>query len=103
MQMRKTFVIGSCTESALHYRKGWAVIAIDVVTASTMAITAVATGRRCYPVDSQEAAILVAARLHNPLLAGDISGSLPSELRIRNSPAELEQRSDTSRPLVLLS
>ena len=43
MTMEKTFVIDSFPESALQYREGWAVVAVDVIRATTMAITAAAS------------------------------------------------------------
>jgi len=101
--MGKVFVIDSFPESALHYRTGFAVVAVDVIRATTMAITAVKRGRKCYPVDSLDTAFQLAHRLHNPLLAGEINGEMVTGLDMNNSPAELEGRSDTYRPLILLS
>jgi 2-phosphosulfolactate phosphatase len=101
--MRKTFVIDSLPESALRYRAGWAVVAIDVIRATTMAVTAVSLGRKCYPVDTLDAAFRLAGTLHNPLLAGEIDGDMPEGFEMNNTPAGLARRSDISRPLVMLS
>jgi 2-phosphosulfolactate phosphatase len=101
--MQKTFLIDGFPESAARYREGCVVVAIDVIRATTMAITAAALGRACYPVDSLDAAFRLAQLLERPLLAGEIDGDKPPGFDMNNSPAELSQRSDISRPLVLLS
>jgi len=101
--MAKTFLIDYLPESASRYRDECAVVAVDVVRATTMAITAVATGRKCYPVDSLDAAFELAQTLRNPILAGEIDGEPNPQLEMGNSPAELARRLDTSRPLILLS
>ena len=43
-------------ESALAYTDGWAVVAIDLMRATTTAVTIAHSGRRCLPVASPEAA-----------------------------------------------
>jgi len=101
--MRKTVLIDSLPESGLRYRQGWTVVAVDVIRATTMAVTAASTGRSCYPVDSLGEAFRLAAKLPNPILAGEIDGHMPSGFDMNNSPAELVQRNDISRPLILLS
>jgi 2-phosphosulfolactate phosphatase len=101
--MNKTFVIDSLPESPYRYKDASAVIAVDVIRATTMAITAVSMGRRCFPVDSVEAAVLLARRLRNPLLAGELKGEMPAGFEMNNSPAELAHRTDIHRPLILLS
>jgi len=80
-----------------------AVVAVDVIRAATTAVTAVASGRRCFPVPSIEAALPVAARLNDPLLAGELGGSMPYGFEMQNSPAEAERRGDVERPMILLS
>ena len=101
--MRNSVVIGCFREDAEIYRDGYAVVAIDVIRATTTAITAVAAGRRCFPVPSVEAALLLQRQLPNSLLAGEISGDIPQEFELNNSPAEIASRMDFDRPLVLLS
>jgi 2-phosphosulfolactate phosphatase len=103
MNMKNTFVIDSLPESAMRYRTGVAVVAVDVIRATTMAITAAAMGRKCYPVDSLDAALGLARKLHDPLLAGESQGEKPPGFEMNNSPAELAERSDISRPLIMLS
>jgi 2-phosphosulfolactate phosphatase len=101
--MGKSFIIDSLPECAERYRNGYAMVAIDVIRTTTMAITAVAAGRRCYPVDSIEAAFRLASMLHNPLFAGEVDGSICPGVEMNNSPSDLAKRGDTSRPLILVS
>lgn len=101
--MKKTFLIDCLPESAHRCKNGWAVVAVDVIRATTMAITAVSMGRRCYPVDTLDAAFRLAGKLDNPLLAGELAGEMPAGFEMNNSPAELANRRDISRPLIMLS
>jgi len=80
-----------------------AVVAVDVIRASTTAITAVATKRRCFPVSSAEQAFHKRRDFPECILAGEIAGLMPDGFDINNSPAEIARRSDRERPLVLLS
>lgn len=121
--MKCTVVIDAFPESARRYGTGWVVVAIDVIRAATTAITAVAQGRRCFPVASEEEALARACKLRDPLLAGErkvhsarlplassaakpsksASRPLISQFDVPNSPTEVHRRSDIHRPLVLLS
>jgi len=53
---------------------GDVIVVVDVVRATTTAVTAVAQGRRCFTAPSVAAARRRAARLEQPLLAGEIGG-----------------------------
>lgn len=101
--MRKTVAIDCFPESVPHHRHRDAIVAIDVIRATTTATTAVALGRQCYPVPSIDAAVPLAARLHDPLLMGELGGAMPFGFHLNNSPADLEGRTDTHRPAILLS
>lgn len=101
--MNRRFVIDGLPESATRYRTGYAVVAIDVIRATTMAITAVAAGRQCFPAPTLDGALWLASVLEKPILAGELEGEMPAAFDMNNSPAELSLRSDISRPLVLLS
>jgi 2-phosphosulfolactate phosphatase len=90
-------------ESVAKYGEGWAVVAVDVIRATTTAVTAVATGRRCFPVPTVAAAHAQAALLPDALLAGEQAGILPDGFEEQNSPAALATRPDVHRPLVLLT
>src|SRR5689334_23787534 len=101
--MQNTVIIDCFAESVAHYRRGYAVIAIDVVRATTTAVTAVATGRSCFPVPTVEAAGILANKIEGALLAGEQEGKMPAGFDLNNSPTELLSRSDVARPLILLS
>ncbi len=101
--MRNRVVIDCFQENPDVRHDGYAVVAIDVIRATTTAITAVAAGRRCFPVPSVEAAKLIQWELPNPLLAGEIAGDMPEDFEVNNSPAEIATRTDIERPLILLS
>jgi 2-phosphosulfolactate phosphatase len=83
--------------------RDWVVVGIDVIRATTTAVTAVAAGRTCYPVPSLEAAVPLAGTLTNPLLAGELGGHRPFGFDVQNSPAELDRPVGLERPLILLS
>lgn len=101
--MNKTFRICYLPESALQYREGWAVVAVDVIRATTMAVTAASLGWECYPVGSLQAAWELARNSNNPLLAGEIDGAEPEGFHMNNSPARLTAMIASSGPLILLS
>ena len=50
-----------------------------------------------------EAALALAQEFDEPLLAGESGGHIPAGFEMDNSPAQLVSRSDTHRPLVLVS
>lgn len=101
--MQKTVVIDCFPESMEAYRDGYAMVAVDVIRATTTAVTSVSLGRRCFPAPTLEAAIPLAARLPNPLLVGELGGSMPYGFDMNNSPADLTIRTDIHRPMLLLS
>jgi 2-phosphosulfolactate phosphatase len=93
----------TCYPTAAEPAAGWAIVGIDVLRATTTAVTAVAAGRRCFPVASIEAAVPLAARLHDPLLAGELGGNMPYGFHVQNSPVEMARRHHLDRPVILLS
>jgi len=95
-------VIDALPEHAVQYRGTHAIVAVDAFRATTTIVTAVADGRRVFPVVSVEEASKVAAGLSDPLLAGELAGERPPNFEVNNSPYRLSGRSDR-RPLVLLS
>ncbi|MGD0907615.1 MAG: 2-phosphosulfolactate phosphatase [Candidatus Acidiferrales bacterium] len=101
--MRNSVVIDCFQENPAIHRDGYAIVAIDVIRATTTAITAVALGRRCFPVPSVEVAKRLQTRLTNPLLAGEVGGYVLEGFEANNSPAEIAMRRDIERPLVLIS
>lgn len=93
-----------CSATGLDLRGQWsAVVVVDVIRSATTAVTAVARGRRCFPTRSIEASLPLAARLENPLLAGELGGAMPYGFDMQNSPAGIDRRADVERPVILLS
>jgi 2-phosphosulfolactate phosphatase len=101
--MQRHVVIDSFPESASDYGRDWAIVAVDVIRATTSAVTIAAKGGRCFPVASLDAARDLAATLEEPLLAGEVNGEIAPGFEINNSPAELSRRDLCDRPVVLLS
>ena len=101
---RKSVAIDCLVDNSLHhYDEGCAAVVIDVIRSITVVATIVDSGRRCFFAPSVEAAFLLAKRLDNPLLVGEMGGSMPYGFDITNSPVEIESRKDISRPAILVS
>jgi len=99
----KTVSICCFVDGLREYEMGTALVAIDVIRATTTAITAVSMGRPCYVAPSLRAAFDIASQLPNPLLAGETDGDMPAGFDMTNSPAQLARLPDIPRPIVLLS
>lgn len=100
---QSTVHIDFLPESVQKYPLDYTVVAVDVIRATTTAITALQVGRRCFPVGSLDQAKRVSVELDQPLLVGELNGEMPADFNITNSPAALAGRSDNERPMVLLS
>jgi 2-phosphosulfolactate phosphatase len=101
--MSRTFVIDCFPESAARYPAPHAVVAIDVIRATTTATTAMHLGRRVFPARGSDDALVIAASLDRPLLVGELGGNMCDGFDITNSPVQIEARTDTERPMVLVS
>ncbi|MBZ5700333.1 MAG: 2-phosphosulfolactate phosphatase [Acidobacteriia bacterium] len=102
-QVPRTVVIDCFAENVERYKDVCAIVAIDVIRATTTAVTAVAMGRKCFPVSTVESGLALAARLDHPLMVGEQGGDLPDGYEIANSPAQIAQEDELHRPIVLLS
>jgi 2-phosphosulfolactate phosphatase len=98
-----TVVVDAFPERARRYTADHAVVVVDVIRATTTAVTAVALGRRCFPTPSVAAARRLHARLDHALLMGELGGRMPPGFDINNSPAALAARADVGRPAILVS
>ncbi|OGA83606.1 MAG: hypothetical protein A3G27_15040 [Betaproteobacteria bacterium RIFCSPLOWO2_12_FULL_66_14] len=98
-----TVAIDFLPGSVERYRSGYAVVAIDVIRATTTLATGVELGRRCYAAPDIDQAVARAARLKRPLLVGEVGGNMPLGFDMTNSPAALALRSDVERPMILVS
>ena len=87
--MSRSVVIRCFQEGLDRIPESHALVAIDVIRATTTAVTAVALGRRCYPAATLQAADELATRLPDALLVGEVGGIMPAGFHMNNSPAEL--------------
>lgn len=86
-----------------RYSDDHRIVVVDVIRATTLAITAVASGRRCIVARDPAEAVAIRDRFGDGILAGELGGKLPDGFDMNNSPAELELRTDTDRPLIMVS
>jgi 2-phosphosulfolactate phosphatase len=100
---RKSVAIDCLSESLCNYDEGCAVVVIDVIRSITVTATAIELGRKCFFAPSVEAAFLLAKTLDNPLLVGEMGGSMPYGFDMNNSPVEIEVRKDILRPAIMVS
>jgi 2-phosphosulfolactate phosphatase len=96
-------VIDCFPESAERYPAPYAVVAIDVIRATTTATTAMHRGRRVFPARASDDAMILAATLENPLMVGELGGNMCFGFDLTNSPAQIDARTDAERPMVLVS
>jgi 2-phosphosulfolactate phosphatase len=101
--MKGEVVIDCLPESAERYRDRYAIVAIDVIRATTTATTALNLGRRVFPARTTDEAHEIASGLTQPLMVGELGGNMPVGFDETNSPAAIARRSDTGRPMVLVS
>lgn len=102
--MDRIVLIDCFLQDLAPYDDDFAVVAVDVIRSTTTAVTAIATGRRCFPVPSLEAAFQTARALPGALLVGEQGGLMPHGFDFTNSPDAMQQRThDLNRPAVLLS
>jgi 2-phosphosulfolactate phosphatase len=101
--MNGSVVVDCFPESLPRYRDGYAIVAVDVIRATTTALTAVNLGRRCLPVASVAEAGTLRRLLGDALLVGEVGGTMPPDFDMNNSPADLARRTDISTPMILLS
>jgi 2-phosphosulfolactate phosphatase len=101
--MTGTVIIDCFPESAERYRSGYAVVAIDIIRASTTITTALSLGRRIFPVKTTDEAFILADKLSEPLLVGEIGGNVPYGFEMTNSPVDIASRTDIARPMIFIS
>jgi 2-phosphosulfolactate phosphatase len=98
-----TVAIGCFHEHLPDVTPECAIVGVDVIRATTTAVTAVTIGRRLYPAGSIEAAVRLAADLDRPVLAGELGGVQPYGFDMQNSPTEVQALERSTRPIILLS
>ena len=109
--MQRQVVIDSLPSSVATYKDDWTIVVVDVIRFTTTAITALAMGRTVYPARSSDDASAIAARLQDPLLAGELGGNVPYGFDLSNSPVQVMALrqvpcgffTSRQRPIVLVS
>ena len=109
--MSGSFVIDCYAENRETYPEEYAVIAIDVIRATTTATTALFLGREVYPSASADDAIILARSLKEPLRMGEMGGHVPYGFDLTNSPVQVTALTNIPsghftngrRPLILVS
>jgi 2-phosphosulfolactate phosphatase len=101
--MKPRVIIDCFPSSAGRYVRTHAIIAVDVIRATTTMVTAVEAGWRCFPAANLDEAMRLRDKLPGCLLAGELGGNMPDGFELNNSPAEIAIRRDRDRPMVLLS
>ena len=84
--MPATCIIDCFPEAALRYRKDYAVIAVDVIRATTTASTAVSLNRSVHIVQTTDEAFVLSSKLGKAILAGELGGNVPYGFDMTNSP-----------------
>jgi 2-phosphosulfolactate phosphatase len=92
--MTKSVVIDAFPESCLKYRETHAIVVIDVIRATTTAVTGVSQGRQIFPVKTTDEAFVLAEKLEKPILAGELGGNVPYGFDLTNSPVQMTARPD---------
>jgi 2-phosphosulfolactate phosphatase len=101
--MDRTLVIDCFPVSVERYLEDHLIVAVDVIRASTMVVTAVALGFRCLIARDLRDAFALRDRLEGAILAGEIRGDIPDGFDMNNSPSDLEDHRDAPGDLVTLS
>ena len=101
--MMRRVVIDCFPASVTRYVKTHAIVAVDVIRATTTMITAVANGWRCFPAATLDDAAALASEMPEALLVGELGGNKPDGFEMTNTPAGIATRKDNHRPLILVS
>jgi 2-phosphosulfolactate phosphatase len=101
--MKSSVVIDCFPESARRYKDHYAIVVIDVIRATTTATTGISRGWRIFPSRTTDEAAEISSGLKDPLLVGELGGNMPYGFDMTNSPAQVDLRTDTHRPMVLVS
>jgi phosphosulfolactate phosphohydrolase-like enzyme len=103
VQRTRSVSIDALPDSALRHSECDAVVCIDILLASTTIVTSLALGRAAFPAATREDAVAQGRLLRDPLLALEPGSAELRGFEPQMGPAKLAARSDTARPLVLIS
>ncbi|MCK4507194.1 MAG: 2-phosphosulfolactate phosphatase [Desulfuromonadales bacterium] len=101
--MPGSFVIDAFPESASIYRNHYTIVAIDVIRATTTAVTALDLGHRLFAFATLEEARQMAAENPEALLVGEQKGVLPAGFHLTNSPYQLAGNISGTKTIILVS
>lgn len=109
--MSRTVVINHLPAAADKYRATHAIVAVDVIRATTTATTALHLGREVYVARDSDEAFVLAEDLLDPLLVGELGGNVPYGFHMSNSPVQVSALAGVpsgtftkmDRPIVLVS
>jgi 2-phosphosulfolactate phosphatase len=109
--MDKTVIIDAFPESAKKYHQDHAIVVVDVIRATTTATTAVSMKREVFPIQTTDEAFILADKMENAILVGELGGNVPYGFHMTNSPVLVKAMgamnignfSDSRRPIILLS
>lgn len=99
----RTVNIDYLPESPFRYNGASAIVAIDVIRATTSAVTAIGAGMQVFPVASVAAALKTLKRHPEAALAGEVSGNMPDGFDLSNSPVSIMEWSARKHQIILLS
>ncbi len=99
--MTRSVAIDCFPEAVARHRKS-TIVAVDVIRATTTAVTAAAHGHRVFVADTVERATELAASRPGALLVGELGGTMPYGFDLQNSPALVDQLT-ARHEIVLLS
>jgi len=97
----RTVKIDALPDSPFRNLERDALVCVDVVSATTTAVTAAASTRRVLVAGSVKEAYELADANPNSVLAADVTGPLPEGFEVRASAAELSESAGPDQTLVL--
>jgi phosphosulfolactate phosphohydrolase-like enzyme len=100
--VKRTVRIDAFPEAAFRCLDRDAIVAVDVISATTALVTSAAAGRRTLVAANVKSAFELASGLGHALLAGEVGGFVPEGFEMPASPVGLASASAT-RPAVVLA
>jgi 2-phosphosulfolactate phosphatase len=109
--MKSTVAIDYLPSAAEKYRDTHAIVAVDVIRATTTATTALHLGREVHVARDSDEAFVIAEDLVSPLLVGEMGGNVPYGFHLSNSPVLVSALTSVpaggftadDRPIILVS
>lgn len=99
----RTVTIDCFPDSPFNCNGASAIVAIDVIRATTSAVTAMGAGMQVFPVASVATALNTSGKYPEAVLAGEVSGIMPDDFDLSNSPVSILEWSARKHQIILLS